>query len=155
MVDAATDAEFGLHPDPIDIELTVDNSEGVDVADQLIEGPIIVFNRNTVGGTVYFSFDGAKPCKLKEWQMTEIELDSGPHQLNVYHWDVLKFSDDYDVEMPAGAKAIGVFSGVTSTNYSYYDEVPTLNEEFTLVSCQTESLEEDRETGDASASNIN
>lgn len=152
MVDAASDAEFGLYPDPIHVHLTVDNSEANQVAGQSVEGPIIVFNRNTVANEVYFSFDGAEPCKLKKWQMTEVELDSGPHHLNVYHWDAFKFSDDYEVEMPPGAQAIGVFSGVASTNFSYYDEVPTLKKDLTLVSCQTEPVKDTKETTDNAAS---
>lgn len=145
MVDAASDAEFGLYPDPLDVHLTVENSNTNPIAGHVVEGPIIVFNRNTVAKEVYFSFDGAKPCKLKKWQMAQVELDSGPHQLNVYHWDLLKFSDNYEVEMPPGAKAIGVFSGVTSTNFSYYDELPTLKKDFTLISCEAVPPEEAEE----------
>lgn len=137
-IDAATDAEFNLYPDPIDVALSLSNSQLPKESEATTDGRIVVFNRNTVADEIYFAFDGAEPCKLKKWHMTSVELSQGPHDLTVYHWDVFKFSDDYEFNLPEGVRFVGVFSGVGSTNFSYYDELPTLKKEFKEISCHSD-----------------
>ena len=137
-IDAASDAEFDLHPDPVNVSLQPADSRFQVEAAGPADERVIVFNRNTVAGEVYFAFNGAEPCKLEKWQMTSVELEDGPHDLTVFHWDLFKFSDDYEVDMPDGARFIGVFSGVGSTNFSYYDDIPRLKKEFEEVSCDSE-----------------
>lgn len=152
-IDALSDAEFNLYPDPIDVVLLPAGSPVPQQSEVAIDGKIVVFNRNTSGGVIYFSIDGAEPCKLEKWNMTKVNLDHGVHDLTVYHLDVFKFSDDYEMIMPEGVRFIGVFSGIASTNFSYYDELPDLKEGFTEISCHSDdSIQETLEDEERSES---
>lgn len=138
--DALTDAEFTLVPDPLHASLTPVGSDATQSSEAHRNTPIKVkfFNRNEGGFPVYFRLDTGPVCKLRVGQFVALELPYQTYDLYVYHWDVFKFSDEYQVHIDSSTTHVGILSGISSTNYSIFDHFPTVDYPFNEVDCSDE-----------------
>ncbi|MEM6582926.1 MAG: PEGA domain-containing protein [Pseudomonadota bacterium] len=141
ITDALTDAEFTLSPDPLHVTLLESALSENDVLPPASTSSkaIKFFNRNERPITVYLQLDLDPWCKLERGQFVSFQLDPGSYSLNLYHWDIFKFSDSYEVEIDSFTTHVGVFTTVTATYYSFYDELPVLDFAFEEVDCGNES----------------
>tara|TARA_R110001599_G_C12245066_1_gene659088 strand:- start:782 stop:1504 length:723 start_codon:yes stop_codon:yes gene_type:complete len=138
--DALTDAEFTLVPDPLRVSLTPVGSDTTQSPESQGYSPTKVkfFNRNESGSAVYFQLDSGSVCKLSGGQFVVLELPYQTYDLYVYHWDIFKFSDEYRVHIDSSTTHVGILSGIGSTNYSIYDDFPTVDFPFNEVDCSDE-----------------
>ena len=138
--DSITDAEFQLHPDPLHIRL-LPEGESVLVSNDLeSEGPleVIVFNSTSAGMSIVFGLSEVEKCELKKGEYATLELVRGTYALKLYHWDVFKFSDTYNIQIDDVARHIGVFPSIFSNHFSYYESIPEIESGTVEVACGLE-----------------
>ena len=142
--DAQSDAEFLLSPERLKVNLLPIGTTPARPMEmeQRPAGMVTFFNRNHRGFPVHFQLDDGETCKLKLGELYSIDMSLGPHKLIVFHWDVLKFKNEYEIQVSPDTSHIGLLTGIGSTHYSYYDDLPEMELDFTSANCDELSGQE-------------
>lgn len=73
---------------------------------------------------VQISIDGRELPHIKRGEYAQVFLAPGAHALNMKHWDMFLFNDDYSLEVPAGELFVKVFNKITATQYEIVKTLP-------------------------------
>lgn len=119
-IDSATGAQFNLIPSSVFVDLT----EPLDEPTSGEYAEVIFFNGNK-SGTVNIVFDTGEECKLKKKQYAVRELKKGAYDFEFYHWDMFKFSDEYQIKFNEKKVFLAVFSSTFGTHFAYDNQIPT------------------------------
>jgi len=123
-IDSATGAQFNLIPSPVSVDLTEPLAEAT--SEEYAE--VIFFNGNK-SGTVNIVFDTGEECKLKKKQYAVRELKKEEYDFEFYHWDMFKFSDEYQIKFDKNKVFLAIFSSTFGTHFAYDNQIPTEFEE--------------------------
>ena len=68
--------------------------------------------------------DGKYVTKLKWGQYIELHVQKDPHELQLYHWDVFKFTNNYKLEFNEDIYVIELYCKPVSNAYVIKNELP-------------------------------
>ena len=68
--------------------------------------------------------DGKYVTKLRWSRYIEFYVDKGPHELQLYHWDVFKFTSSYKLEFNEDVYVIELHCTAVSNAYVIKNELP-------------------------------
>jgi len=68
--------------------------------------------------------DGKYVTKLKWRRYIELYVEKGSHKLELYHWDVFKFTDNYNMKFDNDEYAIELYCKPVSNGYIITNQLP-------------------------------
>lgn len=123
-IDAATGAQFNLMPSPVNVDLTIADSNSAE-SDY---SEVVFFNGNK-SGTVNIVFESGEECRLKKKQYSSRKFKKGTYNFEFYHWDMFKFADKYQIKFDENSNFIAVFSSTFGTHFAFDTQGPKEFEE--------------------------
>jgi hypothetical protein len=118
-IDNASGAQFRLVPDTLHVDLTAALQPETEVANS----DVFIYNANTKG-SVHFVLGDDNECELKLGEYAVRRINKGVVHLSVYHWDVFKFQNAYDIGIDTNVSNIALFSSVFDTHYAFSNAIP-------------------------------
>jgi len=119
MVDSATGAQYNLAPVSLHADLL-----NVPDDDSTIADSVVTFFNTNKHGPVVLALPNQEECKLQAGEYAVRKLKKGSTPITIYHWDVFKFEDKYEMTVDSNATFIALFSSIAGTHYALSNAVP-------------------------------